>query len=253
MDRWYDLDGWDNARDLGGLPTLDGGRTRPGVLLRSDTPQELTPTDVARLRSEFGLRTVLDLRAQEEAQAEGRGLLAHEPVDYHNLSFLTGRWVMPSDPSYVQLVRSRGTEDRVQHYLDYLRLAGDQVARAVQLVATEDSGPTLFHCAAGKDRTGVLAALILSLVGVERDIVIDDYVASNERIHRVEARLARLPSYARGLDTRTDLDQLRVRPDVMAGFLAGVDEIWGGPVGWARHAGLPEAHLTALRQRLVTA
>ncbi|MBL7495553.1 tyrosine-protein phosphatase [Frankia sp. CNm7] len=252
MNRWYELDGCSNARDLGGLPTVDGGQTRYGVLLRSDTPQQLTAVAVARLRDEFGLRTVLDLRAVEEAEREGRGLLAQEAIAYHNLSFLTNRWVMPSDPSYDTLVRARDTGDRVAHYLDYLRLAGVSVATAVRLAADENSGPTLFHCAAGKDRTGVLAALVLSLVGVDRETIIADYLATNERLHLIEARLAALPSYGGGIRVRQEADQLRVRAEVMAGFLDGLDEIWGGAVAWARHAGIADDSLTALHQRLVT-
>jgi protein tyrosine/serine phosphatase len=253
VDRWYELDGCDNVRDLGGLPTMDGGQTRYGVLLRSDTLQHLTADGVARLRDEFGLGTVLDLRAVEEAAREGRGLLEFEPVSYHNLSFLTTRWVMPDDPAYDALVRTRTSDDRVAHYLDYVRLAGESVATAVRLICDATSGPTLFHCAAGKDRTGVLAALVLTIAGVERDAIIADYVATNERIHLIETRLSQLPSYQRGIQTRSEADQLRVRADVMAGFLDGVDSLWGSADAWALHAGVPEESLTALRTRLTTA
>lgn len=252
MDRWYELDGCDNVRDLGGLPTVDGGQTRYGVLLRSDTLQHLTAGGVARLRDEFGLGTILDLRAVEEAAREGRGLLEFEPVKYHNLSFLTTRWVMPDDPTHDALVRTRTSADRVGHYLDYVRLAGDSVATAVRLICDADSGPTLFHCAAGKDRTGVLAALVLTIAGVDRGAIIADYVATNERIDLIESRLSQLPSYKRGFQTRSEADQLRVRADVMAGFLDGVDSTWGSASSWALEAGIPEESLDSLRQRLVT-
>jgi hypothetical protein len=248
--RWFDLAGCDNVRDLGGLPTLDGGLTRPGVFLRGDTPQELTAADVVRLRDEFGLRTVLDLRADAEAAREGRGALEKEPVDYHQLSFLPGEWVMPDDPRYPAIIRDRRSEDRIEHYLDYLRLAGGAVAEALRMLATPGRGPTLFHCAAGKDRTGVLAALALGIVGVEHEAIVADYVATNDRIDRVDARLTRLPSYNSGPDKLT-ADKLRVRAEVMVGFLAGVERTWDGPAAWARHAGVPEADLRTLRTRLV--
>nr|MDT0665519.1 tyrosine-protein phosphatase [Micromonospora sp. DSM 115978] len=77
MDRWFDLIGCDNVRDLGGLPTVDGRTTRYGHLLRSDTLQDLTAGDVSRLHDGYGLRTVVDLRAPAEAAREGRGPLAH--------------------------------------------------------------------------------------------------------------------------------------------------------------------------------
>jgi len=254
VDRWYELEECDNVRDLGGLPTVDGDQTRYGVLLRSGTLQHASPADVVRLRDEYGLRTILDLRTPEEATREGRGPLGAEPIAYHNLSFLRSRWIMPNEEEAArELVRLRDTKDRVEHYLDYLRLAPDSVSTAVRLIADEASGPILFHCAAGKDRTGVLAAIVLSIVGVESAAIIDDYLATNERIGRIETRLAALPSYESGIRTRADADQLRVRPEVMAGVLERVREIWGDAAGWARSAGVPDESLDSLRKRLVVA
>ncbi|MEX5631730.1 tyrosine-protein phosphatase [Parafrankia sp. FMc2] len=251
MHRWFDLAGTDNTRDLGGIPTVDGGLTRPGVLLRSDTLQELTTADVTRLRQAFGLRTVLDLRAEEEAGREGRGPLEHEPVDYHNLSFLpAAQWVMPDDPRYPTIVTDLESRDRVEHYLDYLRLAGGAAARAVHLLAQPDTGPALFHCAAGKDRTGVLAALVLGIVGVDREEIVEDYALTNERIALVDARLVRLPSYNRPNNPLT-VDKMLCRREVMHGFLDGVDRIWGGPAAWARSAGVSADDLRSLRARLL--
>jgi len=250
VDRWFELAGCDNTRDLGGLPTVDGRVTRHGVFLRSDTVQELTAADVTLLRETFGLRTVIDLRAEEEAAREGRGPLEYEDVAYHNLSFLPGQWVMPDDPRFPLLVKDLDSTDRVEHYLDYLRLAGDSVARAIHLLAQPDNGPALFHCAAGKDRTGVLAALVLGIVGVEHEAIIADYVLTNQRISRIDARLARLPSYLRRDDPITD-DNMRCRPEVMRAFLTAVGETWGGPTGWARQAGLTDVDLRSLRQVLV--
>jgi hypothetical protein len=230
---------------------VDGRATRYGHLLRSDTLQDLTPEDVGRLRDGYRLRTVVDLRAPAEAAKEGRGPLAHVPaVAYHNLSFLPGDWIMPDDPRYPALVRDFASIDRVEHYLDYLRLAADQVANAIRLLADEGNGPTVFHCAAGKDRTGILAALVLSIVGVDAAAVVADYELTNERLPRVDARLAGRPSYNRADDPLT-LDALRCRPEVMQSFLERVAASWGSAWSWARGAGMTEAELRALRTRLV--
>ncbi len=129
---------------------------------------------------------------------------------------------MPDDPRYPAIVKDRDSADRIEHYLDYLRLAGDSVARALHLLAQPAAGPALFHCAAGKDRTGMLAALLLSLVGVHPEAIIADYVQTNERIDRVNARLADRPSYNHSVTSLTS-GQLACRPEVMRGFLAGVD------------------------------
>ncbi|MCM3887579.1 tyrosine-protein phosphatase [Frankia sp. R82] len=250
MDRWFKLTGCDNVRDLGGLPTVDGTLTRYGAWLRADSVQMLTPGDVGVLRDSFGLRAVLDLRAKEEALREGRGLLAQENIAYHHLSFLPGEWVMPDDPRFPAIVRDLNPQDRVEHYLDYLRLAGPAVAAALQVLAGAGTGPALFHCAAGKDRTGVLAAMLLSIAGVERSAIIDDYTQTNERIDRVYARLAERPSYQRQIQADS-AGQRSCLPEVMAGFLAGVDAGWGSPAGWARAAGVTEGQLQALRAMLV--
>jgi protein-tyrosine phosphatase len=91
-DRWVRLDGTTNMRDLGGLPTSDGGRTVPGRILRSDNLQTLTDDDVARLRTEFGLREVIDLRTTAEILLEGRGPLRNvEDVVHRHFSLLPER------------------------------------------------------------------------------------------------------------------------------------------------------------------
>jgi protein tyrosine/serine phosphatase len=250
VDRWFNLTGCDNVRDLGGLPTADGSVTRCGVFLRADSVQTASDDDVILLRDTFGLRTIIDLRAKEEALREGRGPLAEEAIDYHHLSFLPGEWVMPDDPRYPAIVKDVDSVDRIEHYLNYLRQAGDAVAQALRVLAQPSAGPALFHCAAGKDRTGVLAAIVLSIVDVDRAAIIDDYAQTNERIDRVNARLAHRPSYNRSATPLT-ADQLACRPEVMRGFLDGVDATWGGPAAWAIQAGVAESDLRALRRALV--
>ncbi|CAO5245169.1 tyrosine-protein phosphatase [Frankia sp. AgKG'84/4] len=250
MDRWLNLTGCDNVRDLGGLPTTDGSLTRHGALLRADSVQTASADDVILLRDTFGLRTIIDLRAREEAAREGRGPLAAEAIEYHHLSFLPGEWVMPDDPRYPAIVKDLDTTDRIEHYLNYLRAAGDAVAQALRVLASPSAGPALFHCAAGKDRTGVLAALVLGIAGVEQDAIIDDYAQTNERIARVYARLADRPSY-RQVVAPASAGDLACRPEVMRGFLDGVDAGWGGPAAWALQTGVSEPELRALRQRLV--
>jgi protein tyrosine/serine phosphatase len=251
VDRWFDLRGADNVRDLGGLPTIDGRATRYGCFLRADTLQDLTLDDVDRLTGHFGLRTVLDLRAGEEAAREGRGPLARTTVAYHNMSFLPGEWVMPDDPRFPTIVKDMDSTDRVEHYLDYLRLASDSVAAALRVLSDSASRPAVFHCAAGKDRTGVLAALVLSIVGVHADAIVADYALTNERIARVDVRLAARPSYNTRPDDPLTVDALRCRPEVMRSFLDRVDALWGGARAWARHAGVLDAELWALRTALV--
>lgn len=251
-ERWIDLEGLANARDLGGLPTVDGRTTRSGVLLRTDTVQLLTPADVAWLRNVYGLRTVLDLRTPKEAASEGRGALALEAVGYHNIPFVPDQYIDPSDPRHEVLVRNRGGDRQSRDYLDYLTRGGN-VARALRLVASGTATPLLFHCAAGKDRTGVLAALALDLVGVERSAIVDDYLATNTRLPRVLARFAAMPTYAGAVSAGASGPprDISCRPETLPKLFDALDEQFGGTAGWARSAGISDAELTRLRELLV--
>jgi protein-tyrosine phosphatase len=247
-DRWLDLPGTENVRDLGGLPTTDGRHTRFGMVLRADTVQELAPDAARWLRTDYGLRTVVDLRTQLEAQREGRGPLAAEPVTYHNLPFLPDQAIIPGADRGDVIVADRYERDRVGHYLDYLRRAPEAVVSAVEAVAA--GSPALFHCAAGKDRTGVLAAVLLEAVGVEREAVVADYALTNDRLDRIAAKLARLPTYAPSMPRR-DRASMACEPHTMAAFLEALDDRYGGARRWLQSVGLPAATLQSLRECLV--
>jgi protein-tyrosine phosphatase len=244
--RFLPLTGAENIRDLGGLPLIAGGHTRSGVLYRGDTLQELTPDDVELFRK-LGLRTVIDLRTNLEATKEGRGPLADEPIRYVNLPFMPDELLMPSDDRQRQIiVAERREQDRVEHYLGYLKYAGDRVVGAVKVMADPDGPPALFHCAAGKDRTGVLAALVLDAVGVEREAIVADFALTNERLERVGARLRRMPTYANYTGALSNRD-MSADPQTMIDVLAALDDRDGGAAGWLVANGLADAELAALR------
>lgn len=243
-DRWIDLEGAVNVRDLGGMPLRGGGVTRSGMLLRADTLQELTEGDVRRLL-DLGLRSVLDLRTPEEARREGRGRLGELELGYVNLAFIPDAVMLADDPGHAIVVAERVEQERVEHYLDYLRLAGPAVVAALEWLADPDDVPAVFHCAAGKDRTGILAALVLELNGAERAAIVEDYARSNERLAAIVSRLLRLPTYSRYTGTRRSRD-LACEPEVMEQFLDRLDADHGGAAAWARSAGLPEESLARL-------
>ena len=240
-DRWLTFDGLANARDVGGLPLEGGGRVRPGVLLRTESLEALTPGDVARLTGELGVVQVLDLRKDEELVASGPGALADAGITVHRLSLIpeTGRGLPELGAD---------TDPMVGHYLAYLGDRAANVVTGVRRVAERETGATIVHCAAGKDRTGVLVALISSAVGVPRDEVVADYVLSATRIEALFRRW----TTGRGepMPTTADLDRHRPRAEVMQTFLELLDERHGGPVEWLRDNGLTDDELARLRSRL---
>ena len=221
--RFVPLTGASNFRDLGGIPTA-AGETRWRRVFRSDTLQELTDADVKLLTGEIGLSTIIDLRTSREIATEGRGQLEDQAVGWVNLPFISELEVRDEVPETVE-------RDILADYVHMLDSAGHLVAEAVQTIATSD-GPVVFHCAAGKDRTGILAALTLLLVGASKDVVVGDYELTNQVIDDVCARLARFETYT---NVRSQpASHFRCRPHVMAGFVDLLDERHGGAEGWAR-------------------
>lgn len=238
--RFVPLTGASNFRDLGGLPISTGGRTQWRSVFRSDTLQELTEDDVATIVFDLGLATVIDLRTSREIRNEGRGPLEAESVAYVHLPFIADLEVQDEVPDAAE-------RNVLADYVHMLDTAGHLIAEAVHTIAASDGAP-VFHCAAGKDRTGILAAITESLVGVPREVVVGDYELTNQVIDQVCERLARFDTYT---DVRLNPpSHFRCRAEVMEGFLDVLDERHGGPEGWARAMGVDDADLRSLRARL---
>jgi len=219
-DRWVVVEGSSNVRDLGGLPLIGGGMTAYGVFYRSDTPQEWTEPDAQGWRMRrVGL--VVDLRAPLEAEQEGRGpLVDRGDVRYLNAPLLPDRVVVRGHEELVVHDNSRAA--RVERYLAYLSdEGGGNLVRAVEALATSPM-PALFHCAAGKDRTGVLAAFVLEVAGVEREATVADYGLTSERLPGILERLSRLSSYARDI-AASDHDHHLAEPGTMRALLETID------------------------------
>ncbi|WP_197028963.1 tyrosine-protein phosphatase [Blastococcus sp. URHD0036] len=237
-----------NFRDLGGLPVVGGGRVRRGRLFRSATPQLMTEGDLEWLRSRIGLRTVIDLRFAKESAAEGCGLLADSDIAVVNIPF---RVPKPADLStpVAEQAPAQISEVLGPFYVGMVELSAERIARAVHLLV-DDGMPALFHCAAGKDRTGILAALLLSTVGVPDDAVVADYVRTNESLDRMMAQLRSLDFYADRVHLQ-EPQRNTVDGGVMQGFLDGLRRTHGSPREYLLGAGVTEAELAVLRDDLV--
>ena len=253
---WIELEGAVNVRDLGGLPTSDGGTTVAGRLLRSENLQELSPGDVSRLVDEIGLTTVVDLRSTNEVAIEGPAPLDALPGVRHAHHPVLKEFLDVSDTVKAALVTEAAESDRARypddpmcgHYLGYLENRPEQVVGALRSVATAP-GAAIVHCAAGKDRTGVLVALALTVAGVEPDAIVADYAASEERIEAIIERLARSKMYAGGVNG-TPVRAHAPRAETMKAFLEQLDGRYGGAEAWAAANGLTIEELEQLRAKL---
>jgi len=232
-----------NFRDLGGYPTTDGRSTRWGRLYRSDTLHELTDEDLVVLR-DLDLVSVIDLRTPTEVERSGRGPLGAEPVRYVNLS------VLAEEGGERQAAPATRVADTAERYLSYLEMGRDALVGSFHLMAERESYPLVFHCQAGKDRTGVVAALVLACIGVDRRAIVDDYVLTATRMDLIIGRLRRDPHYADRIDELPP-SAFIVEAATMERFLDGLSERYGGPRPWALGAGVTEDQLDALVDVLV--
>ncbi len=240
--RLLPLIGADNFRDLGGYATVGGAVTRWGRLFRSDALHQLTAVDLEVLRS-FGLAGVIDLRTGTEVAEKGRGLLQSEPVRYVHLS------VMPEESRDPNTVRpSLADLDLASVYLEWLDSGRPALVEALTIVADAAHYPLVFHCAAGKDRTGVLAALVLDIVGVERQTIVEDYALTATRLDLIRARQ---PAGAATADRMIEAPHLfGADAHTMERFLDALHRDYGGGHAWALAAGVEPATLEAMTSAL---
>jgi protein tyrosine/serine phosphatase len=240
-DRFVELDGCHNFRDLGGYPTVPGSTVRRGSLYRSDALHLVSKQDVTRLRDELGLRHIIDLRATYELETEGRGPLSREPIRFHHI------------PLFDADSRARGYTNGegglAMRYAFLAELAMEPIARVLALLAKAD-GPAVFHCAAGKDRTGVVAAIILALLEVADTAIVDDYALTQRSLADIIRRLAGSASYELVLETLPP-DTLHAHPETMADFLALMRHRFGSFAAYAAAAGVDAPTLERLRARLL--
>jgi protein tyrosine/serine phosphatase len=252
---WIELEGAVNVRDVGGLPTDDGGQTVTGRLLRSDNLQHLSAADVSRLVRDIGVTTVIDLRSSAEVDSEGPAPLQAVPGVRHVHHPVMPEFGEATDAVAEALLlrreqrKSRFPDDPIcGYYLGYLEDRPDQVVAAVRSIA-RDEGTALVHCAAGKDRTGVVIALALTASGVYPEAVAADYAATGQRIEAILDRLRRSPTYQADIDA-APADAHQARPETMAAFLREVGSRYGGVTQWLTDSGLSAEELAQLRFKL---
>jgi protein-tyrosine phosphatase len=246
--RWIALDGPANARVV-----------VPGVLLRSDNLQSLTPRDVRLLVEQEALEAVLDLRTDLEVELEGPGPITREPhvrVEHRSLyprsagstdlDAATGNLWPQTDPS--------AWPDEpwvVQAYLSYMTARPDSIVASIQTIANA-RGAVLVHCAAGKDRTGVVVALALDAAGVDRNVIVGDYLATAQRIEAIIARLVSSPTYRPALEGHDPRTHLPV-PGMIERMLELLDETFGGSAAWLSANGQSDTELERLCRRITRA
>ena len=218
-----------NTRDLGGYPLGSSGATRFGRILRSDAPCELVPEEVQYLK-EFGVRTAIDLRSPAEAEYRPCSLQNTDGISYRHIPFAIGNRT-PVSAEEVPLL--------------YWKIVTDYSAmsRIMKSIA-EEPETVLFFCSAGKDTTGVVAALLLLHTGVAREDILADYQISytyiRPVIEAIRAKDQKLPSFY----GRSDMEY-------MDALLDRFQEVYGSSEHYFEEIGLTEQERAILKQKLI--
>jgi len=235
-----------NFRDLGGYPAGSGRRTRWRTLFRADGLHRLTEPDLEILRR-LGLCTVIDLRTENELVERGKFPIEAHPVGYHHLSLMDVIW----DPAEAPAADEPATEFLLGKYIEMVSRAETRVADAFRILATPGALPGVFHCAAGKDRTGVLAGLLLSTLGVADDDVVADYALTAQAMTRMQERWAAESEASRAALAATPAAFMAADPLAMAGMLALIRQEHGSTRDYVRSLGVTDAVLTDLEDALL--
>ena len=240
MERRIVLEGAVNFRDQGGYPTENGRFVTWRRLFRSDSLHDLTESDVQTITGTLGLTTIVDLRSINSVLEDGRGLLALSGMAYHNYPFLERRGIEPptsgSDPG-----------ERLTAIYQWILLnAGTLMAQAFNALAQDVNQPALFHCNAGKDRTGVLGATLLSVLGVSREDVVADFLMTNEVIDGILARIKKMPGFQDS--TR---DGIMAPQSAIEKFLDVMQREFGGPESYLLRNGVQQETINVFKESML--
>ena len=243
--RLIPLEAAHNFRDVGGYHTGDGRQTRWGVLYRADGLGRLTSSDEAILRR-LGLRTVIDLRSH--AELAGRASFPQDSFDgdFEHLPILDVLW-----PNEAMAHFGDDREFLLWAYRDLLDVGGHRFAAAISRLARPGALPAVFHCTAGKDRTGLLTALILSSLGIRRDEVLADYALTAAGIARMIAWAERESAEIAERFAATPTWYFAALPEALDQTLDDLCRVHGSVRNYVRSIDVAEHELEILEAQLL--
>lgn len=230
-----------NARDLGGYPAIDGRETRWGAIVRSDDLATLTQTGRAAL-VDYGIRSIVDLRMPFELDQSPNPFAqpGDHGIEYTNVSFIDPD-VPPPD----------GFTTLADGYMRMLDRFASRVGRIMTTIARASEGGVLVHCVAGKDRTGLICALMLDLAGVDQETISADYAMSKEFLQPLYEEWLRDGSPEERAERERELAKYSPRAEIMLEVLERLHERYGGAEAYLIQAGVSPENIARLRERLL--
>ena len=236
--RHWPLDGTCNLRDVGGYAAGDGAWTRWNTLFRSDGLHRL-PDRSRRGLTDFGLQTVIDLRTEVEAATAPNVFATSGSIAYVHLPMLA--------PHIIDQHRAETLEEL---YIVLVEECQSQIGYAISVLANHGGVPAVVHCSAGKDRTGVVVAVLLDLLGVDRETIVEDYLLTKRYLGSIKSEL-RSAAAQIGYDLNRLDKMLECRADAINGALEHIDDRFGGTIEYVTASGVDGDALDRLRHGLV--
>ncbi len=242
--RHHPFEGCFNFRDIGGYAGLNGRKVLWRRYYRAGRQDRMTQADL-ELVAEFGIKTQIDLRREDEIQDQSRGPLENMGSRY--------AWhpVIPNDGSerLSNMVGDTGISGK--RYLGYLEFDTKPWRGIFDVMANAGQHPLLIHCTAGKDRTGVTTALLLSILGVDRHTIEADYALTNRDCERQVNFIEQSQGLPEGMTRESLLHIAGVPEDAIGVFLDGLDKKYGGALNYLVSIGVDETQQRAIREALL--
>ncbi|MBK8029088.1 MAG: tyrosine-protein phosphatase [Chloroflexi bacterium] len=239
------IDGVYNVRDLGGYPTVDGGVTRRGVFVRSGLVSNV-PESGQQQFIDYGVRAIIDLRSEDELLMAPNSFATSNRVQFHSLP-LVNRAQFHSEHWKTNVIAFYPT---VQHfYAQHLAYCPDSF-RTIISALIDSPEATVFHCFAGKDRTGMTAALLLGAVGVADELIAEDFALTDAGLAQV------VPVWRKNaLKSGEDMDAFErgvvTKAEAMLELMRHIGQTYGGASGYLRSVGITDEQIARLRARFV--
>jgi protein-tyrosine phosphatase len=245
--RQIDFETISNFRDLGGYQTKGGRMVAWRKVFRSSEVHHMTGDDLARLKGELKLTSVIDLRSDFEIKRQGLGTLPQTGFKYHNISLMPDGGDRAANERRYKSFKDMGP---LYTYLIQQKEFREGLIKALEVMAGAGNLPLVFHCSAGKDRTGILAAIVLSILEVSDKDIIEDFALTGPYIEKLFKEIKNDP---RRMRAATDLPGYfwRADPDSMALFLNFLKREYGSARGYLEAQGAKASLFDRLQEALL--
>lgn len=240
-----------NFRDIGGIVTAGEKKIKEGIIFRSANPDRISRADLKRLHS-LNIKTIIDLRSPDE------GKRFRSPIDKIEKLSLPLDFEKTTRAKLKPILKKKNSEDEIADisnslYIEILDSTRRIIGQILEVLLAGERSPVLIHCQAGKDRTGIICALILHALGAERQLIIDDFMKSNEALLPFFRSMLRIRKilYLGFFPSDKVLFAITLRQRNIESVLDRVDNYYGGIGAFLKDAGFDSSRLDVLKNKML--